>query len=227
MSTASTSVPVPWARLRAWVDEHEAMDLGALSSQGGLSVAQLEAISLLVPFLNPPGASDADYVSLLNRRSLHTPLYESPILTLLFLVSAQKKQLATPFYQDAEPVNVPIAGKMQPGWSYTCTVSAIEGRFPRQGYGIDQGGVAPVFETKKVKQPTFKREALMCVEASEAVCGKTRLGVHSAAPDASPSPSPRQAEEAVGISRHPGVRDGRGRILRNAGRPSSGEHHHS
>ena len=60
-------VRVPWDRLRAWIDAHDAFEREH-SSPATLSQAELQAISVLIPFGDEePHVDDRDHVSALMR----------------------------------------------------------------------------------------------------------------------------------------------------------------
>jgi hypothetical protein len=43
-------------------------------------------------------------------------------------------------------------GLNQDGWLCTCTIHGVEGEFPREGYGVEEGEDPPTFQNKKVWQ---------------------------------------------------------------------------
>ncbi len=61
-SQMSSGVPVPWDRLRKWIDQ-------ASRDPSAVQDTHLKAVSILVPFIEEPRVSDTDYVSQLNRMS--------------------------------------------------------------------------------------------------------------------------------------------------------------
>jgi hypothetical protein len=61
--------PIPWARLRAWIDEKEAWEKQH-QRPAPLSSKELAAISSLVPFIEEPDVGDTNYIGNLMSESL-------------------------------------------------------------------------------------------------------------------------------------------------------------
>lgn len=78
--------PIPWARLRAWIDEKEAWERQH-QQPAPLTSKELAAISSLVPVIEEPDVGDTNYVGSLMSESrscfsLHG--FMATMLTVLF-----------------------------------------------------------------------------------------------------------------------------------------------
>lgn len=137
--TPASTMPVPWDRLRAWIDAQERAEQQGYNPQP-LTKVQLLALSQLVDFMDgpEPTVSDRDYVTLLTREHL------------------QLRRLAPPLYQDLSPVEVPVDGVISLRWRTVCFLpSANHKEFPCEGYGLYKGQQPPLFKSKKVRPMLF------------------------------------------------------------------------
>ncbi|KJZ78937.1 hypothetical protein HIM_01710 [Hirsutella minnesotensis 3608] len=134
----SAQVRVPWHKLRAWIDEHVALEQEH-NRPAQLSTVQLEALSLLIDLDDgEPDLGQRDYVSLL-------------------LNETQRRRLTAPVFTDRDPISVPVQGKSQLKWRYVCSLTG-HGSFPRPEWGIEAGQQEPSFQSKR----NAKRYAAKC-----------------------------------------------------------------
>ncbi|PFH57395.1 hypothetical protein XA68_15128 [Ophiocordyceps unilateralis] len=196
---------VPWSRLRAWIDEHEAEE-----RQNGrpttLTRTQLEALSRLVPFdQKEPDVSGGDFISL-----------------LLHLIQARR--LPLPSFVD-EAVLVPIDGHMMPKFRCVCSVAEY-GSFPCLGLGVEEGWEAPVFQNKKDAKQYAAKYALQYLQ--QKICTPTaakngKKRATSTRPSPAPTPPNPPLRQQQGVSGSP-CRSG-GNSHSSSSRPNTGAAH--
>lgn len=137
---AQPTYTVPWARLRAWIDEKQSWE-AQHGRPAPLTDQELTAISQLVPFIDQePSFGDKDYISEVQRY-------------------IQAKRL-NPLTWSEDEVKTIVDGHFQTRWRYFCTLDGFGGEFPRQGYGITAEGEAPAFQSKK-KAKQFASQQLL------------------------------------------------------------------
>ncbi|KFA63537.1 hypothetical protein S40285_00279, partial [Stachybotrys chlorohalonatus IBT 40285] len=143
------TAPVPWQRLREWLENQEALDT-QLDGQSSLTKEQLLAISQLVPFLDDeePSVGDKNYLG---------PLHEW----------AQARGHPLPAFTEETPLLVPVAGVLQPRFQYSCRLSWWNVTLPREGYGLDAGKTAPFFQSKKLAKQYTAKQALDYIQAQK------------------------------------------------------------
>ncbi|KAK5990216.1 hypothetical protein PT974_08482 [Cladobotryum mycophilum] len=128
-------IPIPWDRLRAWIDEQEALE--RQQGHNTLTRPQIQMLSHIVNFLDDePVVDNTDYVSSL----MH-----------LTQVKGQKP----PTFQDLEVIEVPFSGAFVQRWRTVCRlaerVDPTPEQFPTLGFGIeDERKGAPMFKSKKL-----------------------------------------------------------------------------
>ncbi|UNI14341.1 hypothetical protein JDV02_000978 [Purpureocillium takamizusanense] len=151
-------VRVPWTRLRAWIDAHEAHEKEH-AAPAPLTQVQLEALSLLVSFGEEPDVGGHRHVSEL-------------------METLQARQLPLPVFESL-PVNLPVNGHIQLMWRCLCTTTAF-GSFPRRGHGLDDDEQPPAFQSKKNAKQYAAKLAMQYIrrETSSAVSVSS---THSAA----------------------------------------------
>ncbi|KAG9254958.1 uncharacterized protein F5Z01DRAFT_653472 [Emericellopsis atlantica] len=128
----------PWDRIRAWIDEKEREERTFIRP-ARLTQRELTAISNLVPLIEEPDVSGKDYVS-----ALHC--------------AAQIGQCFMPTFED-ESVTLTVNGIVEAKWRCYCNIGP-QGTFPRQGFGLDETGGAPIFATKKNAKQYAAQQAL-------------------------------------------------------------------
>ncbi|KKP04041.1 hypothetical protein THAR02_03833 [Trichoderma harzianum] len=146
---AAQSCPVPWARIKLWIEAQEKAE-----QQGNpLTKPQLQALSHLVSFVEgpEPDISAQDHVSLLTQ---HIQFHH-------------KKDASShlPTYEDVG-LEVPISGNFHWRWRTTCSLpSASHMIFPCEGHGVSQGQQPPLFATKKASKQYAAMHALAYLRA--------------------------------------------------------------
>ncbi|KAL6802052.1 hypothetical protein J3E68DRAFT_237649 [Trichoderma sp. SZMC 28012] len=141
---AAQSCPVPWARIKLWIEAQEKAE-----QQGNpLTKPQLQALSHLVSFVEgpEPDVSAQDHVSLLTQH----------------IQFRHKKDFSShlPTYEDVG-LEVPINGNFHWRWRTTCSLpSASHMIFPCEGHGVSQGQQPPLFATKKASKQYAAMHAL-------------------------------------------------------------------
>lgn len=123
----SPLLPVPWAGLRAWLDDAERTQALTGGATTHLAHAQLLALSQLVRFGgDEPTLPKEDHVSKL----------------MQFI---QSKQLEPPAFETGEPVDVPVKGAFQLRWHCTCVLPWCNQTFPKR----ENGKPPALFSSKK------------------------------------------------------------------------------
>ncbi|KAF1732120.1 hypothetical protein CRV24_008313 [Beauveria bassiana] len=158
----SPLLPVPWAGLRAWLDDAERTQALTGGATTHLAHAQLLALSQLVPFGgDEPPLPKEDHVSKLMRMS--SSLSSSTVLATVVggasrggeppttvagtdpmegvrfanggdggIEFIQSKQLEPPAFETGEPVDVPVKGAFQLRWHCTCVLPWCDQTFPKR-----------------------------------------------------------------------------------------------
>ncbi|RFU79943.1 hypothetical protein TARUN_2287 [Trichoderma arundinaceum] len=142
-SKNSVPMPVPWGRLKAWIEAQEKAEQEGHNPQP-MTKTQLSAISQIVDFLDgpEPDVSDRDYVSLLMQQ-------------------VQALRIAPPKYEEKEPVEVPADGVFSLRWRTTCFLPyAGDKEFPCLGHGLYRDRHAPLFKLKKSSKQYAAKHAL-------------------------------------------------------------------
>ncbi|PQK12754.1 hypothetical protein BB8028_0003g13690 [Beauveria bassiana] len=123
----SPLLSVPWAGLRAWLDDAERTQALTGGATTHLAHAQLLALSQLVRFGgDEPTLPKEDHVSKL----------------MQFI---QSKQLEPPAFETGEPVDVPVKGAFQLRWHCTCVLPWCNQTFPKR----ENGKPPALFSSKK------------------------------------------------------------------------------
>ncbi|KOS16977.1 hypothetical protein ESCO_006058 [Escovopsis weberi] len=140
MGGGDATLPVPWDRLRAWIDQTEAAEEARRQNNqpgSALSLQQLQAISMLINIWDDdePEMDGGDHVS-----------------ALMMLI--QKRGYKQPVFQDLDPVDIPAGGVTVKRWRVVCRIasaSQFPDGFPALGYGIDDAAKGvPLFKSKKL-----------------------------------------------------------------------------
>ncbi|KAM3503593.1 hypothetical protein MY11210_008655 [Beauveria gryllotalpidicola] len=170
----SPLLPVPWAGLRAWLDDAERTQALTGGATTHLAHAQLLALSQLVRFGgDEPPLPKEDHVSKLMRMS--SSLSSSAVLAAIVGASrggetpsavaggdpmegvrfanggdggiefVQAKQLEPPAFETGEPVDVPVKGAFQLRWHCTCVLPWCNQTFPKR----EDGKPPALFSSKK------------------------------------------------------------------------------
>ncbi|KAM6476071.1 hypothetical protein HDV62DRAFT_384622 [Trichoderma sp. SZMC 28011] len=146
---AAQSCPVPWARIKLWIEAQEKAE-----QQGNpLTKPQLQALSHLVSFVEgpEPDISAQDHVSLLAQHIQFHHKKDAPS--------------HLPTYEDVG-LEVPISGNFHWRWRTTCSLpSASHMIFPCEGHGVSQGQQPPLFATKKASKQYAAMHALAYLRA--------------------------------------------------------------
>ncbi|OAA48031.1 hypothetical protein BBO_02300 [Beauveria brongniartii RCEF 3172] len=171
----SPLLPVPWAGLRAWLDDAERTQALTGGATTHLAHAQLLALSQLVRFGgDEPPLPKEDHVSKLMRMS--SSLSSSAVLATVVggasrggetpaavagtgpmegvrfanggdggIEFVQAKQLEPPAFEMGEPVDVPVKGVFQLRWHCTCVLPWCNQTFPKR----EDGKPPALFSNKK------------------------------------------------------------------------------
>ncbi|KAM3464649.1 hypothetical protein NHJ6243_002213 [Beauveria neobassiana] len=171
----SPLLSVPWAGLRAWLDDAERTQALTGGATTHLAHAQLLALSQLVRFGgDEPTLPKEDHVSKLMRMS--SSLSSSTVLATVVggasrggeppaavagtdpmegvrfandgdggIEFIQSKQLEPPAFETGEPVDVPVKGAFQLRWHCTCVLPWCNQTFPKR----ENGKPPALFSSKK------------------------------------------------------------------------------
>ncbi|PMB69911.1 hypothetical protein BM221_004558 [Beauveria bassiana] len=168
----SPLLPMPWAGLRAWLDDAERTQALTGGATTHLAHAQLLALSQLVRFGgDEPPLPKEDHVSKLMRMS--SSLSSSTVLATVVGAAScggeppaavagtdpmegvwfanggiefiQSKQLEPPAFETGEPVDVPVKGAFQLRWHCTCVLPWCNQTFPKR----ENGKPPALFSSKK------------------------------------------------------------------------------
>ncbi|KAL7789262.1 hypothetical protein V8C43DRAFT_103684 [Trichoderma afarasin] len=175
---AAQSCPVPWARIKLWIEAQEKAE-----QQGNpLTKPQLQALSHLVSFVEgpEPDVSAQDHVSLLTQH----------------IQFRHKKDFSShlPTYEDVG-LEVPINGNFHWRWRTTCSLpSASHMIFPCEGHGVSQGQQPPLFATKKASKQYAAMHALAYLLAMRPPPAAI------VAPAPAPAPAPTSNRVSGGVS---------------------------
>ncbi|EGX94336.1 hypothetical protein CCM_02607 [Cordyceps militaris CM01] len=190
-SGLSPLLPVPWAGVRAWLDEAEATSAASGGSTAHLAHAQLLALSQLVTFgVDEPVLPKEDYVSKLMRMSSSpVPEDDHPMQDGVDAVRfangpefTQVHRFGPPTFEMSDPVDVPFRGAFQLRWGCQCVLPWCGKRFPSG----DEARPPVLFGNKK----DAKQYAAML--AVEYLKGATR--------QMATSHTPRETPEKLGLS---------------------------
>ncbi|KAL7798423.1 hypothetical protein V8C37DRAFT_367773 [Trichoderma ceciliae] len=143
-----SAMPVPWGRLKAWIEAQERAEQQGYNPQP-MTKAQVAALSHLVEYMDEPepDVSDRDYVSFLMQ---HVQYWKMP----------------SPLYQDLEPVDVPVDGVFSLRWRTVCFLpSADHKEFPCLGHGLHKGRQAPLFKSKRMSKQYAAKHALQYLQS--------------------------------------------------------------
>ncbi|KAM3506434.1 hypothetical protein MY10362_002362 [Beauveria mimosiformis] len=171
----SPLLPVPWASLRAWLDDAERTQALTGGATTHLAHSQLLALSQLVRFGgDEPPLPKEDHVSKL--MSMSSSLSSSAVLATVVggasrggetpaavagtdpmegvrfanggdggIEFVQTKQLEPPAFETGEPVDVPVKGAFQLRWHCTCVLPWCNQTFPKR----EDGKPPALFSNKK------------------------------------------------------------------------------
>ncbi|KAL6809213.1 hypothetical protein GGI42DRAFT_232865 [Trichoderma sp. SZMC 28013] len=149
---ATKSCPVPWARIKLWIEAQEKAEQQG-NNPNPLTKQQLQALSHLVSFVDgpEPDVSAHDHVSLLTQ---HIQFHHK-----------RDASSQLPTYEDVG-LEVPINGNFHMRWRTTCSLpSASHMIFPCEGHGVSQGQQPPLFATKKASKQYAAMHALAYLRA--------------------------------------------------------------
>ncbi|KAL6832615.1 hypothetical protein V8C40DRAFT_140182 [Trichoderma camerunense] len=178
---AAQSCPVPWARIKLWIEAQEKAEQQG-NNPNPLTKPQLQALSHLVSFVDgpEPDVSARDHVSLLTQHiQFHHNMDFSSHL---------------PTYKDVG-LEVPINGNFHWRWRTTCSLpSASHMIFPCEGHGVSQGQQPPLFATKKASKQYAAMHALAYLRAMRPPPAAI------VAPASAPAPAPTSNRVSGGVS---------------------------
>jgi hypothetical protein len=72
----------------------------------------------------------------------------------------QVQRLNPPTWSE-DAVRAMVDGRPQVKWRSFCSVDGVDGKFPREGHGVERGGEAPSFQNKKVSSSRERAEGSM------------------------------------------------------------------
>ncbi|KAL6698752.1 hypothetical protein J3F84DRAFT_363880 [Trichoderma pleuroticola] len=186
---AAQSCPVPWARLKLWIEAQEKAEQQG-HNPNPPTRQQLLALSHLVSFVDgpEPDVSAHDHVSLLTQ---HIQFH-------------YKKDFSSqlPTYVDVG-LEVPINGVLLWRWRTTCSLpSASHMIFPCEGHGVSQGQQPPLFATKKASKQYAAMHALAYLRAMRPPPATivASAAASTAAPAPAPAPAPASNRVSGGVS---------------------------
>ncbi|KAK1245128.1 hypothetical protein MKX08_004757 [Trichoderma sp. CBMAI-0020] len=139
--SGASVIPVPWARLKAWIEAQEQAEQSGFNPDPPSKV-QIAALSHVVDFLDGPEPTaevigKPDYVSELMRNA----------------ELAQAKQVAPPKFEDLTPIEVPVGGVFSQRWRTVCYLPVANNKqFPCLGHGLYEGRQPPLWKSKKLSK---------------------------------------------------------------------------
>ncbi|KAK4074848.1 uncharacterized protein Triagg1_4997 [Trichoderma aggressivum f. europaeum] len=178
---ATKSCPVPWARIKLWIEAQEKAEQQG-NNPNPPTKPQLQALSHLVSFVEgpEPDVSAHDHVSLLTQ---HIQFHHK-----------RDASSHLPTFEDVG-LEVPINGNFHMRWRTTCSLpSASHMIFPCEGHGVSQGQQPPLFATKKASKQYAAMHALAYLRAMRPPLPTI------VASTAAPAPAPSSNRVSGGVS---------------------------
>ncbi|OAA74163.1 hypothetical protein ISF_01064 [Cordyceps fumosorosea ARSEF 2679] len=191
----SPLVPVPWAGVRAWLDQAEATQAATGGSTAHVTPSQLLALSQLASFCgsDEPDVSRQDHVSKLMRMSSSRDPESVVANDDAGAGLSQARRLgAAPTFEMSDPIEVPFRGAFQLRWHCACVLPWCARRFPPPSGDAEQGKEPPALFTNKKDAKQYA--AMLAVAYLDSVT-KDVATSRTAPRETPPLPPPKQEEQ--------------------------------
>ncbi|PTB43212.1 hypothetical protein M441DRAFT_66972 [Trichoderma asperellum CBS 433.97] len=171
-------IPVPWGRLKAWIEAQEKAEQSGYNPNPPTKV-QVAALSHLVDFMDEPEPTP---------KSIGKLDYVSELMQL-----AQSKSVAPPMFRDLAPIEVPVGGVLLQRWRTVCTLPFANNKeFPCPGYGLREGKQPPLSKSKKLSKQYAAKYAFLYAKnhfgASTSSNGGAPVATNTSPPARNPTP---------------------------------------
>ncbi|PNP47617.1 hypothetical protein TGAMA5MH_01440 [Trichoderma gamsii] len=156
-------MPVPWGRLKAWIEAQEQAEKSGFNPNPPTKL-QIAALSQVVDFLDGPEPT-AETIGKLD--------YVSELMQF-----TQIKQLAPPRFEDLAPIEVPLNGVLSQRWRTVCYLPFVNNKqFPCLGHGLYEGKQPPLWKSKKLSKQYAAKYAYLYIKAHARASTSSNGGV--------------------------------------------------